>query len=221
MKTMFLAVGLVITPAAFSQDRGGIPIAEDAKFAWHENVGYINFADAGEPVGSQAVRVGGTFLSGFAWGENIGWINFGDGSPADGVAYANETGEDFGVNVDPETGDLFGLAWAENVGWINFDTRASLGPFSQQARIDLPSLRFRGYAWGENIGWLNLDDTEVFVGLRCVADWDGDGAVGPADVVMYAMEADGGLGFTDLDDDGDTDAFDLILLLEISDRTCP
>jgi len=141
MKTMFLAVGLVITPAAFSQDRGGIPIAENAKFAWHENVGYINFADAGEPVGSQAVRVGGTFLSGFAWGENI--------------------------------------------------------------------------------GWLNLDDTEVFVGLRCVADWDGDGAVGPADVVMYAMEADGGLGFTDLDDDGDIDAFDLILLLEISDRTCP
>ena len=50
--------------------------------------------------------------SGYAWSENIGWISF-----------KNTTGggSNYGVNIDPSTGDLSGYAWSENIGWISFN----------------------------------------------------------------------------------------------------
>lgn len=55
------------------------------------------------------------------WAEKVGWINAGDGTPANGTSYEDVDGSDFGVNIDPATGDLFGLAWGENIGWLNLD----------------------------------------------------------------------------------------------------
>jgi hypothetical protein len=130
-------------------------------YAWGENVGWTNWRDAGEPPGSEGVRVHATFLSGFVWGEAVGWIHLGSGMPADGEHYANLDGGDSGVNVDA-TGDLYGYAWGENIGWLNFDTRSQ---GEQRARLDRAAQRFRGYVWGENVGWINLDDDEQFVGL--------------------------------------------------------
>lgn len=131
------------------------------RYSWGENIGWMNWLDAGDPAGSQGVRVHDGFLSGFIWGENAGWIQVGDGSPANGTEYGNADGGDFGVNVDPN-GDLRGLAWGENIGWVQFDTR-SLG--ADRARLDAAAHRFRGYAWGENVGWISLDDPEHFVGI--------------------------------------------------------
>lgn len=57
-----LILALIATPA-LAQD-----IDSTQKFAWGENVGFLNFADAGNPAGSQAAFVQPTFLSGFVWG---------------------------------------------------------------------------------------------------------------------------------------------------------
>jgi hypothetical protein len=157
------------------------------KLSWGENIGWLNWRDANG--GLDGVRVHATFLSGHIWSENAGWIRLGTGAPADGIAYDNVEDIDFGVNIDPPTGDLFGLAWGENIGWINFDTRTSLSPHGQQARLE--SNRFRGYAWGENVGWINLDDATHFparVPVVCslpFADVDGDGDVDQDDFAIF------------------------------------
>ncbi|HBS29145.1 MAG TPA: hypothetical protein DEB06_06765 [Phycisphaerales bacterium] len=143
------------------------------KTAWSENCGYLNFRDAGSPPADQGVAlVGGSHFTGFIWGENIGWINTGDS----GGPYANTDHTNFGVNVNPGTGELTGYAWGENVGWINFSGGALANP-PQPARLE--GGRLKGYAWGENIGWINLDDnTTKFVAIPpCIGDANGDRVV--------------------------------------------
>ena len=148
------------------------------KFAWSENAGWLNWRDANG--GADGVYVQPTFLFGYIWAENVGWINAGDGAPANGINYANVDDTDFGVNIDPPTGDLFGYAWGENIGWVNFDTRGTLSGWGQQAEFDFAAGRFRGYAWGENVGWINLDHATYYVAYvppNCndpFADTDGD-----------------------------------------------
>jgi len=134
------------------------------KFSWSENAGWMNWHDANG--GADGVFVDVDFLSGYIWMENVGWIDVGDGTPTDGEAYANDNDTDFGVNIDPGTGELFGFAWGENIGWINFDT-ASVAP--DQARFDSGTGRFYGFAWSENIGWINLDDSTHDVSLAPIA----------------------------------------------------
>lgn len=153
------------------------------KYAWGENVGWTNWRDANN--GDDGVEVGATFLAGFIWGENVGWINVGNGNGP----YGNNDDTDFGVNIDPETGDLSGFAWGENTGWINFEGGALADP-PQPANLEVCEHRFSGYAWGENVGWINLDDAEHFV------------AVGPCD-------------FGDADCDGDVDLNDFKRFLEL------
>lgn len=168
------------------------------KFAWGENVGWINFRDANN--GVQGVRfTTGSFLSGFAWGENIGYINFGDGTPTNGVSYANVNGNDAGVNYDAGTDKVTGLAWGENVGWINF-TLPTL-PANQQATYDSANRRLRGYAWGENIGWINLD---VAVGGQFVSF---DVACSPCDIADDAGDLLPTAGVNSGVNEGDYNAF--------------
>jgi hypothetical protein len=103
------------------------------KYAYGENIGWINF----KPSQGPGVTVSDTAVTGFAWGENIGWINL---SPATA-----------GVRNDGR-GRLTGYAWAENVGWINF------GPAGGGVFIDSRGLFF-GKAWGENIGWISFNSS--------------------------------------------------------------
>ena len=178
---------LVGTPATSAQPSNVIPAQA---LAWSENLGWTNWADAGDPARAQGVRVHARILSGFVWSENVGWINVGSGSPAQCPFYSNQPSPglddpvDFGVNIDPETGDLQGLAWGENIGWVNFDTAAALAPFGQQARADFAAHRLRGYAWAENVGWINLDDPTNFVAF-CRTDFNGDGINNPDDLGDY------------------------------------
>jgi hypothetical protein len=157
--------------------------------AWQENCGWLNWRDADG--GAAGVVTGVDFLSGYIWAENVGWINVGDGTPAadcDGnPCYDNIDGTDFGINVDSD-GSLRGLAWGENTGWINFDTLAALGPYQQEARLNLCDNTLAGYAWGENIGWINLDDATHFVALGpdCApGDVACDGVIGLADYSAF------------------------------------
>lgn len=211
----------IVIPALLICTDAGTALAQDIdpnnKFAWGENVGFLNFADAGNPPGSQGVFAQPTFLEGFVWGENIGWINLGDGNGP----YANTTGLNFGVNRNPANGNLTGFAWSENTGWINFSGGALATP-ANPARIDPATNRFRGYAWGENIGWINLDDPAVFVRLVCPADINADGLLNFFDLTTYIAL------FNASDPDADLAApfgslnfFDLTAYIALFNAGCP
>ena len=180
--TLFtLAAAAAATPALAQVSN----IDEFNKNAWCENIGFTNWRDADAT--AAGVHVYPTHLRGAIWAENVGWIRLGSG-PADGFAYANIDNTDYGVNVAPG-GALSGLGWGENIGWVNFAGGAAATP-SQPARIDTttPPYRMLGYAWCENVGWINLDNPDVFIGVLCFADFDGNGFVN-ADDFDYFMEA--------------------------------
>jgi hypothetical protein len=211
------ALTLTLASSALAQSRFG----PTDRWAWQENVGWFNFAhDAGATPGAQSPAIFAGFLGGFVWAENIGWVNLGDGSPANGIAYANTTGADHGVNFDLNTGELSGLAWGENVGWINFGGGALATP-PNRARIDFSGRRLRGFAWGENIGWVNLDDATRFVGLRCVSDWNFDGTVDFNDLLEFLNNYNGLAPRADVNGDGVIDFNDLLEFLNLYNTPCP
>ena len=194
-------------------------VSPNAKHAWAENIGWLNFRDAGDPVASQGVRLDASFLSGFVWAENVGWINLGDGSPADQYQYDNADGSDCGVNLDPNTGELSGLAWGENIGWINFAGGAMANP-AQPARLDFSTRRLHGYAWSANTGWINLDHPEHFVSFGCPGDFNGDGLVNTLDVIAFlnAWAADD--DSADMNADGVIDTRDVLAFLNLWGAGC-
>ena len=110
------------------------------KYAYGENVGWINFL----PLFGPGVTVTDSTVTGYAWGENIGWINL---NPHTG-----------GVTNDGE-GNLSGYAWGENVGWISFscENTDSCEDVYYGVTIDPATGEFNGHAWSENIGWIKFD----------------------------------------------------------------
>ncbi len=207
---MTTAAALLLSAApALAQE-----IDQNHKHAWGENVGWLNFADAGDPPGSLSVRVHAEFLEGFVWAENAGWINLGNG----GGPYTNNDGANFGVNRDPFTGHLSGYAWGENVGWINFSGGGMADP-ANPARVEAG--RLRGYAWGENIGWINLDDDEHYVALACPADFNGDGAVNTLDVLAFLNAYTAGDPKADFNGDTVINTLDVLAFLNAYTAGCP
>jgi len=199
-------------------------VSSEHKFSWGENIGFMNWRDAGDPDGAQGVMLhagagGNAYLSGFLWCENVGWVNLGDGSPANGVAYGNTDGSDVGVNVD-DSGIVSGLGWGENIGWVNFSTKGSLGQFGQHARLDLAERRLRGYAWGENVGWINMDDGEHFVEFLCAADFNGDGYVDTRDVLAFLNAWAARDPRADFNGDGYIDTRDVLAFLNVWTSGC-
>lgn len=185
LSTIALLLGLWVS-AVFA---GNIdPLDDGSRFAWGENVGWINF----EPSDGPGVTVTDSAVTGMAWGENIGWINL---SPTDG-----------GV-VNDGGGILSGSAWGENVGWINF------APNNGGVTIDPTTGIFSGYAWGENIGWINFAPSGVNMTTswsQTPVDTDGDGINDVDDncsAIANPSQTDtDGDGFGDAcdpDDDGD------------------
>jgi hypothetical protein len=170
MKAAASLLALLLAPVALAQPSN---IDASNKWSWGENIGFMNWRDAGSPSATQGVLLNPNILSGLIWCENVGYLNLGDGTPASGSSYGNILGTDFGVNLLPDD-RLGGLAWAENIGWVNFGPHTTL-PDAQQARYDAASARLRGYAWGENVGWISLDDATHFVGTSCSVDFNCDG----------------------------------------------
>jgi len=109
---IFFLTGLLLpTTFVFASN-----ITGDYKYAWSNNVGYINF---------ESVTVSDSALSGSAWSKNAGWIKF---DPTNG-----------GVSNNGQ-GVLSGYAWGEQLGWINFSgvsINTSTGKFSGTATSDL------------------------------------------------------------------------------------
>jgi uncharacterized repeat protein (TIGR01451 family) len=125
-----------------------IGIDSNDKYAWGENVGWLNW---GTPEGAVDVPTDSGDLTGYVWGENIGWISL-------NCSNTNSCGTvDYGVTRD--NGELAGFAWGENVGWISFscENTASCGVAEYRVLVGDNSGVFTGYAWGENIGWISTN----------------------------------------------------------------
>jgi hypothetical protein len=115
------------------------------KYGYGANIGWIN---AEGDVANGAV-IGQAFCAGYMYGANVGWIHLGDGSPDNGIAYANTSATDYGINHDG-FGNLSGYAYGANVGWVNFEQTHG------QPKVDLLTGALSGYAWGANVGWIGV-----------------------------------------------------------------
>ncbi len=124
--------------AAFAENID--PDNDGSKFAWSENLGWINAQPGG--AGGPGVQVSDSGLTGWAWSENAGWISLSCTNRS--CARAS-----YGVMNDG-CGALTGYAWSENVGWINF------APTGASVAIDPTTGIFSGRAWSENAGWITF-----------------------------------------------------------------
>jgi len=111
---LFLLFALSLRVPVFASTTDGT-IDTTNKYAWGENVGWINFGNT-----NGNIHVTDSAITGYAWIANYGWVN---------MAPTNS-----GVTNDAE-GNLSGYAWGENVGWIDFENVAinSSGVFTGTA----------------------------------------------------------------------------------------
>ena len=113
------------------------------RYAWSENLGWVDFGSSEGNVQVQDIG-----LSGYAWSESSGWISLscGNDSTCDDVSYAV---------LNDGNGNLSGEAWGENIGWFLFDSDYG------QVTIDSNGT-FHGIAWRETTGWMifNCDETD-------------------------------------------------------------
>lgn len=127
-----------------------------SRYAWSENLGWIDFGTT-----EGAVSITDSALSGWAWGENVGWISL-------NCSNTSSCGTvDYKVSNNGE-GTLTGYAYGENIGWVQFNP--SGGGVTINSSGD-----FAGYAWGENVGWIvfNCSTTSSCgsVNYKVSTDW--------------------------------------------------
>ncbi|MDP3957914.1 MAG: hypothetical protein Q8Q36_00435 [bacterium] len=100
----------------------------------------------------------GDTVSGYGWSDNIGWISF--NCTNDGSCGSSN----YGVTIDPVSGNFSGYAWSENLGWFSFQPADVSGcptspctPNVSQATGAVTGW-FRGLANGGGWdGWVHLD----------------------------------------------------------------
>lgn len=132
MILMFGFIFLFSTPVHASETDGTIDPVN--KYAWSENIGWLNF---GTGVGAGDVHVTDAGLTGYVWNEQKGWIN---------LAPTNS-----GVMID-SAGSLDGFAWGEQTGYIDFSN----------ASIDANGI-FHGTATNSITGTITFDCTNCLV----------------------------------------------------------
>jgi hypothetical protein len=99
----------------------GVHVEDEALsgFMWAENIGWISLSCANtDSCGSVDYGVtndGLGNLQGYAWSENTGWLSMSCGNNPTSCAVS-----DYGVVIDPDSGDFHGEAWSENIGWVSF-----------------------------------------------------------------------------------------------------
>lgn len=101
---------------AFASETNGT-IDRTSKYAWGENIGWINFG-----CDNCNVHITDTELSGNAWSPQFGWINLNPSTS--------------GIK-NTDKGTLSGFAWSSNLGWIDFSkvTINTSGEFSGYATL--------------------------------------------------------------------------------------
>jgi len=112
LKTLTFLFILGIASLTFASSSN---ISTTSHYAYAENVGFIDFAQA---------NVTSTALEGYAFGENIGWINLSGVTNNKGTLSGYAWGENVGFidfsKVTIDNGIFTGNAYGENIGWITF-----------------------------------------------------------------------------------------------------
>lgn len=90
-----MAIAVFAFPAFASTTDGTIDSTN--KYAWGENIGWVNFGAS-----NGNVHVTDSALSGYALSETVGWINLSN-------------------VLNDGAGNLSGYGWSENTGWIKFN----------------------------------------------------------------------------------------------------
>jgi len=110
-----------VSPVFASETNGTIDNNGTYKYAWGENIGWLNFA-----CDNCNVQVTDSDISGYAWSTQFGWINL---NPSNS-----------GVK-NTSNGVLSGHAWSSNLGWIDFSgvTINSSGEFLGYATVKFDS----------------------------------------------------------------------------------
>lgn len=156
---LFLAIFL-ISPFCVSASTTNGTIDSTYKYAWGENVGWINFGTSGGNV-----HITDSAITGYAWSENYGWINL---NPTNG-----------GV-LNDGSGSLSGNAWGENLGWINFGNVSidSSGNFSGTATVsnDSSQISFNCASCSVKTDWRPASSRTVSQGVVS--------SVGPAPTIF-------------------------------------
>jgi len=120
------------------------PANDGSKYAWAENLGWVNLRPSG--AGGPGVQVTDSGLTGWAWAENVGWFSMSCQNTSSCGTNA------YGV-TNNGSGTLGGYAWSENKGWINF------APTGAGVAINGCTGVFSGRAWSENAGWITFSST--------------------------------------------------------------
>ncbi len=165
------------------------PDGTGARYAWGENIGWLNAEPGGD--GGPGVLVGDDGLTGYLWSENTGWVSLSC------LNTASCGTVDYGVTNDG-AGNLAGYAWSENLGWISFScaNEGSCATKNYGVTIDPASGEFGGRAWSENAGWISFRGMNGGVSYGVVTAWRGTAAC------VAAPDAD-------LNDDGVVNILDM------------
>ena len=133
--------------------------------------------------------------------ENCGWMNWRDSGSPSGTRGAHIAGT-----------FLSGMVWNENIGFLDLGdgTPANNSNYANLDGVDAGVNILGGLAWGENIGWVNLDDAVHFVGIRCPADFNDDGAIDFFDYLDFVDDFSANLTTADFNLDGSIDFFDYL-----------
>lgn len=117
-------------------------------------------------------------LHGWVWDTNIGYISL----SCDSSGYNNgvECGDmEYGVKVDPDSGEMSGWAWSDNIGWISFACQGGFNDGFACGSIDynvvldttigagLGNMPATGtnYAWSDTVGWFDFEGGDVHANL--------------------------------------------------------
>jgi len=139
------------------------PNNDGSKYAWCENLGWLNARPSGP--GGPGVQVSSSGLTGWMWAENAGWISL-------SCANTSVCGtSSYGVSNDG-CGRLSGRAWSENTGWIDFAPSTCGSDQTCGVHINPTTGTFTGRAWSENAGWITFSATSP-VAYRIATSWRG------------------------------------------------
>lgn len=155
---IILIIGAVFIPlVVFASSTDGA-IDSTYKYAWGEDVGWVNFGAA-----NSNILITDSAITGYAWSENYGWINL---SPSTSGVKNNGYG------------DLSGYAWGENLGWIDFNGVSinSSGEFSGYATTtnNGGEINFSGSNFGVKTDWRPRGGRPI---CNNALDDDNDGAI--------------------------------------------
>lgn len=131
--------------------RSNYGIDSTYRYAWSENIGWIDFYSTG------TIIVDDTQLQGFASAETVGYIALDCATTPNGDICTTSN-----FKVLNNAGTLSGWAWNDETGWISFNCSDTSSCATSNYGVTIDSQGFfHGWAWSENIGWISFNCEDI------------------------------------------------------------